>query len=71
MGFRTTTDEFAKKCIFLSGLQKWVVDALFKFSKLPEDMAGIIKIVERIEADGPERKSSGPSQQRGLSKNGS
>ena len=64
-------DEFAKKCIFLGGLQKWVVDALFKFPKLPEDVAGIIKIAERIEADGPERKSSGPSQQSGFSKNGS
>jgi hypothetical protein len=46
-------DEFAKRCIFLGGLQKWVVDALFKFPKLPEDVAGIIKIAERIEADGP------------------
>jgi len=52
--------EFSRKCIFLGGLQKWVVDALFKFPKLPEDVAGIIKIVERIEADGPERRSSGP-----------
>ena len=64
-------DEFAKKCIFLGGLQKWVVDALFKFPKLLEDVAGIIKIVERIETNGPERKSSGPSQQSGFSKNGS
>ena len=64
-------DEFAKKCIFLGGLQKWVVDALFKFPKLPEDVVGIIKIAEKIEADGPERKSSGPSQQSGFSKNGS
>ena len=64
-------DEFAKKCIFLGGLQKWVVDALFKFPKLPEDVARIIKIAERIEADGPERRSSGPSQQSGFSKNGS
>ena len=62
-------DKFAKKCIFLGGLQKWV-DALFKFSKLPEDVAGIIKIAKRIKADGHERKSSGPSQQSGLSKNG-
>jgi hypothetical protein len=62
-------DEFAKRCIFLGGLQKWVVDALFKFPKLPEDVAGIIKIAERIEADGPERKSSGPSQQSGSSRN--
>ena len=64
-------DEFAKKCIFLSGLQKWVVDALFKFPKLSKDVVGIIKIAKRIEADGLERKSSGPSQQSGLSKNGS
>ena len=61
-------DEFAKKCIFLGGLQKWVVDALFKFPKLPEDVAGIIKIAERIEADGPERKSTGPAQQSGSSR---
>ena len=64
-------DKFAKKCIFLGGLQKWMVDALLKFPKLPEDVAGIIKIAERIEADGPERKSSGPSQQSSFSKNGS
>ena len=63
-------DEFAKKCIFLGGLQKWVVDA-FKFPKLSEDVAGIIKIAERIEVDGPKRKSNGPSQQSGFSKNGS
>ena len=64
-------DEFAKKCIFLGGLQKWVVDTLFKFPKLPEDVARIIKIIERIEADGPKRKSSGPSQQSSFNKNGS
>ena len=51
-----------KKCIFLSGLQKWVVDALFKFPKLPKVVVGIIKIAEKIEADGSERKTSGPSQ---------
>ena len=62
-------DEFAKKCIFLGGLQKWVVDALFKFPKVPKNAAGIIKIAEKIEADDPERKSSGPSQQSGLKKN--
>jgi hypothetical protein len=62
-------DEFAKRCIFLGGLQKWVVDVLFKFPKLPEDVAGIIKIAERIEADGPERKSSGPAQQNGSNQN--
>jgi hypothetical protein len=54
-------DEFSKKCIFLGGLQKWVVDALFKFPKLPEDVAGIIKIAEQIEADGPERRLSASS----------
>jgi hypothetical protein len=62
-------DEFAKRCIFLGGLQKWVVDALFKFPKLPDDVAGIIKTAERIEADGPERKSSGAAQQSGSSRN--
>ena len=41
-------DKFAKKCIFLGGLQKWVADALFKFPKLSEDVAGSIKIVEKI-----------------------
>jgi hypothetical protein len=55
-------DEFSKKYIFLGGLQKWVVDALFKFPKLLEDVAGIIKIAERIEADGSKIKSSAPSQ---------
>jgi hypothetical protein len=62
-------DEFAKRCIFLSGLQKWVVDALFKFPKLSKDVASIIKIAEKIEADGPERKSSGLAQQSGSSRN--
>ena len=64
-------DEFAKKCIFLGGLQKWVVDALFKFPKISKGVAGIIKIVERIVADGPKRKLSGPSQHSGFNKNGS
>jgi hypothetical protein len=62
-------DEFAKRCIFLGGLQKWVVDVLFKFPKFPEVVAGIIKIAERIEADGPKRKSSSPAQQSGSSQN--
>ena len=39
------------------GLQKWVFNALFEFPKLIEDMVGIIKIVESIEADYSERKS--------------
>ena len=64
-------DEFAKKCIFLSGLQKLVVDALFKFPKLSKNVAGIIKIAEGIEANGFETKSSGCSQQSSLRKNGS
>jgi hypothetical protein len=54
-------DEFAERYNFLGGLQKWVVDALFKFPKLPEEVARIIKIAERIEANGLDRKSSGSS----------
>ena len=42
-------DKFSAKCIFLDGLQKWVVDALFKFPKLTENVASLIKVVERIE----------------------
>ena len=38
-------------------------------SKLPKDMVGIIKIAERIEANGPKRKSSSPTPQSGLSRN--
>ena len=34
------------------GFQKWVVDALFKFSQNFADVVGII--AESIEADGPE-----------------
>ena len=62
-------DKFAKKCIFLGGLQKWVVNVLYKFPKLLEDMAEIIKIVERIEVDGPGKKSNNPSQQNSSSRN--
>jgi hypothetical protein len=43
MNATSKMDEFSKKCIFLGGLQKWVVDALLKLPKLPEDVAGIIK----------------------------
>jgi hypothetical protein len=57
-------DEFSKKCVFLDGLQKWVVDALFKFPKLPEDVAGIIEIAEQIK-----RKSNSPFQQSYFNKN--
>ena len=67
MNATPTMDEFAKNCIFLDGLQKWVVDALFKFLKLSEDVAGIIKIAERIEADALERKLNSPAQQDGSS----
>jgi hypothetical protein len=45
-----------------------VVDALFKFPKLPRDVARIIKIAEQIEADGPERRLSSPFQQSSLNK---
>lgn len=45
-------DEFAKKYIFLAELQKWVVDASIKFPKFLEDVARIIKIAERIKANG-------------------
>ena len=44
---------------FLGGIQNLVVDALLKITKFFEDMAGIIKIVENIEADGLERKLGG------------
>ena len=37
-------------------LQKRVLDALFKFLKIFEDMTGIIKIAKNIEADDPKRK---------------
>ena len=50
-------DEFAKKYILLAGIQTWVVHALFKFPKLLEDVAGIIKIAKTIEADGPLEQS--------------
>ena len=62
-------DKFAKKCIFLGGLQKWVGDTLFKFPKLLEDVAGIIKIAEKIEVDVYEKKLSGTALQGGLSRN--
>ena len=62
-------DEFSKKCIFLVGLRKWVVDALFKFLKLLEDVAGIIKVVEKTEEDVSKRRPSAPSKQSGLNKN--
>jgi hypothetical protein len=48
-------------------LQKWVMDALFKFPKLLEDVVGIISTTKSIETDGLERKSGGPLQQSGLS----
>lgn len=62
-------DEFSRKCISLGGLQKWVVDAFSKFLNLLEDVAGIINIAERIEADGPKKKSIGPAQQSGSYQN--
>jgi hypothetical protein len=41
---------------------------LFRFPKLLKDVAGIIKIVEQIEADGFERKLNGPPQHGKLNK---
>ena len=67
MNATSKMDRFAKKYIFSNGLQMWVVDALFKFPKLLEDMAGITKIAKNIEVDGFERKLDGPSRQNGLS----
>ena len=42
MNVTSKMDKFAKQCIFLGELQNYMVDALFKFPKLPEDVAGII-----------------------------
>ena len=41
-------DEFAKKCIFLGKLQKWVVDALFKFPKLPRTWQGSSRLQREL-----------------------
>ena len=46
------------------GLQKWVLDALFKFPKLIEVVVRIIKIAKSIEVNDPERKLGSASQQR-------
>lgn len=62
MNATSKIDKYAEKCIFLDGVQMWVVDALLKIPKLLEDVAGIIKIAKSIEVDGP-------SQQNGLSQN--
>ena len=62
-------DEFAKKCIFLGALQKWVEDALFKFPMYPSVVLGIIKIAQNTDAHGPKTKASDPSPQSGLSRN--
>jgi hypothetical protein len=35
-------DKFAKKHMFLGGIQRLVVDALFKFPNIFKEMAGII-----------------------------
>jgi hypothetical protein len=42
--------------------QKRVVDVLFRFPKFFENMAGIIKISESNEADGPPKNWVGSSQ---------
>ena len=62
-------DEFAKKYIFLGGLQKRVVNTLFTLLQVSEDMTGIIKITKRFEADGSKKKSNDLSQQCSLSRN--
>ena len=59
----TKINELAKKHIFLDGVAKRVLDILFKFPKLIEVVAGIIKIAKSIEADEPEKKSDGASHQ--------
>ena len=43
-----------------------MVGTLFKFPKVVKDVARIIKIAEKIEADGPKKRR--PSQQSGLSR---
>ena len=49
------------------GLQKWVVDALFKSPKFLEDMAGIFKIARALI---PKRSWALPHHEVGLAKRG-
>ena len=49
-------DNFAKKCIFLGEVAKVGGGWLVQFSKLLEDMVGIIMIAKGIEIDGVEKK---------------
>jgi hypothetical protein len=37
-------DKFSKQCIFLGGIQKLVVDALFKFPKLTRTWWGLTRL---------------------------
>jgi hypothetical protein len=60
MNATSKMDEFQKKCIILGGLQKLVVDALFKFITLHEDTAGIISILKKLNQINPE-EVKGPS----------
>jgi hypothetical protein len=53
----STTFLVRVETFLLGGLQKWVMDALFKFPKFLVNVAGINKIANNIEVDGPERKS--------------
>jgi hypothetical protein len=50
-------DKYSKKCVFLGGIQKLVMDVLLKFPKFFEAMAGIIKITKTIEDNGPKKKN--------------
>jgi hypothetical protein len=58
MNVTLNMNKFARKGIFIRGLQKCMVNALFKFSKLLEDVAGIIKIAERNEANGSQKNQA-------------
>lgn len=51
---------------FRWGLQKWVVDVLFKFPKALKNVGGIIQIAESIDPNGPNKTSCGASQHSGM-----
>ena len=56
-------DELSKKYIILGEVSKMVVNNMFKFRKLIEGVAKIIKIAKSIEADDPKRKFGDALQQ--------
>ncbi len=47
-----------------------MVDVLFKFSKLLDDVVGLIKIVEEIEVEGLDKSLRGPLHHGNLYKHG-